>query len=142
MLYSGRMITRVRPFASALVASVLLLACHNSPTEPNVAPLASGRWTGTGACLSVTANGCNLVIGCGHGQFPRPTVGVDGTFSIGGTYRIEVGPISIEPAPPAQFSGSLAGSRLTLTVSPTPPLPTATYVLTLTDMGTCAIPCV
>jgi hypothetical protein len=40
----------------------------------------------------------------------------DGTFDIDGTYRVEVGPISIEPAPPAHFSGSMAGAGLILTV--------------------------
>jgi hypothetical protein len=44
----------------------------------------------------VTDSGCNLAVGCGHGQFPRPTVRADGTFDVDGKYRIEVGPISID----------------------------------------------
>jgi hypothetical protein len=103
-----------------------------------------GRWTGDGACLSVAIDGCDLVVGCGHGQFAQPDVHADGTFAISGTYRIEVGPISINPAPPAMFSGVLKGQTLTLSVTPSDPsLRPASYMLQLTnDAGTCAVPCV
>jgi hypothetical protein len=91
----------------------------------------------------VTDTGCNLVIGCGHGQFLRPTLRADGTFDIDGTYRIEIGPISVDPAPPAHFSGSLVSSRLMLTVVPSvTSLPQASYSMTLTGAGTCTVPCV
>src|SRR4029453_14855313 len=105
--------------AAALVACCGLLGCTRTPASPGEGPLATGRWTGDGVCLSVTDSGCNLAVGCGHGQFRRPVIRADGTFEVDGTYRIQGGPISIEPAPPAHFSGSLAGSRLTLTVVPT-----------------------
>jgi hypothetical protein len=128
---------------AALVAGSCLLACHRSPTGPGEGPLATGRWTGDGACLSVTDTGCNLAVGCGHGQFPRPIIRADGTFNVDGTYRIEAGPVSIEPAPPAHFSGSIAGSRLILNVVPTAgSLQPASYSLTPTSAGTCPIPCV
>ena len=91
-------------FAVALIACAGLLACRN-PAAPNEGPLATGRWSGDGACLSV-ADVCNLAVGCGHGQFPRPTIRADGTFDVDGTYRIEAGPISIQIAPPAHFSGT------------------------------------
>ena len=91
----------------------------------------------------MTDAACNLVVGCGHGQFPRPTLRAEGSFDIDGTYRIEAGPISIEPAPPAQFSGSVTGSRLTLTVAPSvASMPSASYSMTLTGTGTCEVPCV
>ena len=127
----------------ALVACGCLLACNRSPTGPGEGPLAAGRWTGEGACLSVTDSGCNLAAGCGHGQFPRPTIRNDGTFDVDGTYRIEVGPISIDPAPPAHFSGSVTGSRLILNVVPSAgSLPPASYSMTPTNAGMCPIPCV
>jgi hypothetical protein len=127
----------------ALSMSGVASACQGNPSGPNGGPLAAGRWTGDGACLSVTNAGCNLAVGCGHGQFPRPTLRADGTFDVEGTYRIEVGPVSIEPAPPAHFSGSAIGSRLMLTVVPTgASQPPATYSMTPTTAGTCPIPCV
>jgi cold shock CspA family protein len=92
---------------------------------------------------SVTEPGCNLAVGCGHGQFPRPIIRADGTFDVDGTYRIEVGPVSTEPAPPAHFSGSITDSRLILTVIPTAgSLQPASYSMTPTGAGTCPVPCV
>jgi hypothetical protein len=104
-----------------------------------------GRWAGTnGECLAVAANVCDLVVGCGHGQFPPPVIRADGTFEISGTYRIEAGPISINPAPPAAFSGLLTGDTLTLSVTPSDPsLRPVSVVLQLTNAsGKCAVPCV
>jgi hypothetical protein len=130
-------------FILGLLTCAVALACGGTPAGPSGGLLATGRWTGSGACLAVAENGCNLVIGCGHGQFPRVTVGRDGTFEVEGTYRIEVGPISIEPAPPAHFSGVVTGSRLMLTVTPTvQSLPGVSYSMTLSGTGTCSVPCV
>jgi hypothetical protein len=123
---------------------LLVGACGGTPTQPTSLP--TGRYTGSGngACLSVAAGGCDLVVGCGHGQFPPPTVRADGTFEVDGTYRVEIGPISINPPPPAKFSGVLNGQTLTITVTPSDPaLGTASYVLQLTNgSGKCSVPCV
>src|ERR1700680_2071589 len=108
------MVTR-RASTLVIVWLLALSACRSNPTAPGGTPLANGRWSGNGACLSVTDMGCNLAVGCGHGQFPKPIVRSDGTFDVDGTYRIEVGPVSINPAPPAHFSGSVSGSTLILT---------------------------
>src|SRR5205814_2082480 len=87
------------------LAACCLTACHVTPTEPRAATtLAAGRWAGSGACLTVTDTVCELAAGCGHGQFPKPAIRSDGTFDVDGTFRIEVGPISINPPPPAHFS--------------------------------------
>jgi hypothetical protein len=127
--------------ASAAICS--LSACGSSPSEPGAPTLAVGRWTGDGACLSVTDAGCNLAVGCGHGQFPRPKLRSDGSFDVDGTYRIEAGPVSIQPAPPAHFSGVVSGSSVTLKVVPTADaLLPASYSMTLTGTGTCPVPCV
>jgi hypothetical protein len=131
-----------RLLLGALVACGGSLACSRNPAGPKEGPLATGRWSGDGACLSVTDTACNVAVGCGHGQFPRPTIRTDRTFYVDGTYRIEVGPISIEPAPPAHFSGVVTGLRLTLQVVPSGSLPPASYSLMPTTAGTCPIPCV
>ena len=67
-----------RLFVVALVAGGGLVGCNRNPAGPGEASLATGRWTGDSACLSVTDAGCNLSVGCGHGQFPRPNVRSDG----------------------------------------------------------------
>jgi hypothetical protein len=131
-----------RLFVVALLACGGLLGCHHNPAGPNEGLLATGRWTGDGACLSVAGIECNLAVGCGHGQFERPTIRADATFDVDGTYRIEVGPISIDPAPAAHFSGTVTGSRLILKVTPSGSLPQASYSMTPTTAGTCPIPCV
>ena len=130
---------------SAVAALVLALACgctacRRSPAGPDQAPLDIGRWSGEGACLSVTAAGCDLTVGCGRGQFPRPIIHADGTFDVDGTYRVEAGPVSVEPAPPAHFAGSVSGIGLVLTVVPVS-LPKASYGFVRSDSRPCSILC-
>ncbi len=131
-----------RALAAAAITCLLAAACAVSPAAPTT--LSAGRWTGDGACLSIADGQCDLVAGCGHGQFAAPTLGADGAFSVDGTYRVEVGPVSIDPPPPATFSDVLRDGTLTLIVTPRdaavrpPPL-----VLHPTNMaGRCAVPCV
>jgi hypothetical protein len=129
--------------AAAIALVCIMAACNKTPTQPGGTVLPTGRWAGDTTCLSVAADECDLVVGCAHGQFPPPVLRADGTFQIDGTYRIEVGPVSINPAPPATFSGSLHGRTLALSVVPSDPsLRPASYVLQLTnDSGRCAVPC-
>jgi hypothetical protein len=90
----------------------------------------------------VAGQQCDFTIGCGHGQFPLPTLRADGSFDVDGTYRIEAGPISINPAPPAHFSGILAGTALTLTVVPSGSGPLGPYTLRpAATSGKCSVPC-
>lgn len=131
----------MRP-AAFLLAALVFSACSRSPAAPAETALAIGQWSGQNACLSVSDRGCNLVVGCGHGQFSRPFVRPDGTFDVDGTYRIEVGPVSTDPAPPAHFSGVVSGSSLTLRVTPSGTLPPASYSLALGAPGMCLVLCV
>jgi hypothetical protein len=48
-------------------------------------------------------------------------------------YRIEAGPISINPAPPAMFSGVLRGQTLTLSVTSSDPSPPTCILRAATD---------
>ena|SRR5436309_1951270 len=131
----------MRFFYGYVICCTLTAACSGSPTGSRDTALA-GRWTGDGACLSVTDDGCNLVVGCGHGQFPRPVVRGDGTFVADGTYRIEVGPISIDPAPAAHFSGRLVGSTLQLNVVPSAMgLSPAAFTMKPAAPASCTVPC-
>src|SRR5207247_5508109 len=106
----------IRIVSVALIC--LVAACAGAPTLPRDTTLMAGRWTGDGGCLSVAVDGCDLVVGCGHGQFPPPVVHADGTFEVNGTYRIEVGPITISPAPHAMFAGVPCGQTLTGGLTP------------------------
>jgi hypothetical protein len=125
----------------ACVIGFTVIACSDTPTGSRDASLA-GRWTGGGACLAVTDEGCNLVAGCGHGQFPPPNVRADGSFDTDGTYRIEAGPISINPAPAAHFSGMLVGSTLRLNVVPTASgLSAMSFTMKPAAPALCTVPC-
>jgi hypothetical protein len=137
-----RMVAR-RASMFVIVCLLAFSACRSNPTAPGGTPLANGRWSGNGACLSVTDTGCNLAVGCGHGQFSKPIIRSDGTFDVDGTYRLEVGPVSIDPAPPAHFSGAVSGSTLILNVlaSVGSFLP-ASYSMAASVPGNCPIPCV
>jgi hypothetical protein len=116
-----------------------IVACGGAPIEPGVAALADGRWAGFGACLTV-AQTCDFTIGCGHGQFPRPMLRADGSFDVDGTYRVEAGAISINPAPPAHFSGTVSGSTLTLTIVPSSGSSLGPYQME-TSTSTCPVTC-
>lgn len=127
-------------------AAVVVAACHSSespsPSSPPAIALANGRWSaGGGTCLSVS-DVCDLVAGCGHGQFARPSIRADGTFDVDGTYRIEAGPVRLEPAPPAHFSGTLGDGVLVLRVVPTADsLQPATFTLRPSTQDRCLVPC-
>ena len=133
-----------RAFALAVV--IALAACDNGPTDPRTTVIADGTWTGDNACLlvrsaaNVSPHISELHVGCGHGVFPTPEVRADGTFDVDGTWRIEAGPISIDPAPPAHFSGTLTNSTLTLTVRPSSGS-AATYRLQMNPGGSCGPAC-
>lgn len=132
----------LRILASTVACLLCCAACGGAPTEPRDA-LAAGLWAGDGGCLAVNGQICDLAVGCGHGQFPRPTVRADGTFTVDGSYRIEAGPITIDPPPPAKFSGVVTGGKMVLTVVPSgTSLPPASYTLQLSKgFGTCPVRC-
>jgi hypothetical protein len=124
-----------------VMTCAFLVSCHESPVVPSGELLANGRWIGENVCLTVTDTGCTLVAGCGEGAFSRPIIRTNGTFEVDGTYRVQIGPMSLEPAP-AHFTGSVAGSMLILTVVPSGSSPAATHSMTRAGPGTCVNPCV
>jgi len=141
----GRPRVAAWPGLAAAVGLVCVLAgaCGGASARPGGIPLSSGRWTDGAVCLAVTAEQSELIAGCGHGRFATPLVREDGTFDVEGTYRIEAGPVGIEPAPPAAFSGTVKGHTLTLAVTPSDPsIGRGSYVLQWTSAaGGCAVRC-
>jgi hypothetical protein len=131
-----------------VVFGVLLAGCSGGPTapQPNAAQaevlLAVGRWSSGPACLSVTESSVDIYSGCWHGQFKRPQVGSDGTFSGEGTYRFEAGPVRDETGQTALFSGSISGDTLTLTVVRTDKsISAVSYALSPSGEGECVPLC-
>src|SRR5580704_9483328 len=100
--------TRLPPRARlVLVAWGGLLGCQGGPSSHS--RLANGP-----ASLSVTDSGCSLAVGCGHDQFPRPTVRTDATSTSTPRIALGWGPISIRRG----ASRTLLGFRDGLTVDP------------------------
>jgi len=130
---------------TTILVCLAMLACHGSPTESVATTLATGTWSKDGTCLIVNETSVALHAGCGHGQFDRPVTLVNGTFEVDGTYRVEAGPVRIDPPPPAHYSGSIDGSVLTLKVVPSKdsgaPLP-MTFTLHFGDPVMCGPACV
>lgn len=121
---------------------LILLGCNSNPTEPRTMVIAKGTWSSDGACLFVRTTSITLVAGCGHGEIPTPMIRPDGTFETEGTYRIEAGPVSQDPPPPAHYSGVLTNTMLTLKVEPSvPSLSAATFVFRSDPKATCAPRC-
>jgi DNA-binding transcriptional MerR regulator len=133
----------LRDILKLLGATLLLLSCNGNPTEPRTIAFVEGTWSASGACLVVRNTPTfTLVAGCGHGEFPKPEIRGDGTFEIEGTYRIEAGPVSIDPPPPAHYSGSVTNSTITLRVQPSDPkLAPASYIFRFDPQATCAPRC-
>ena len=129
--------------AAVGLVAVLAGACGGASARPGGIPLSPGRWTDGAVCLAVAADESELIAGCGHGRFATPLVRNDGTFAVEGTYRIEAGPVGIEPAPPAAFSGRVKGHTLTLAVTPSDPsISPGSWVLQWTSAaGACAVRC-
>ena len=88
---------RPKPLVRSGLFCLLVAACGGTPTQPRDTTLPTGRWTGDGACLSVAVDGCDLVVGCGHGQFAQPDVRRDGTFAVKRHCRVEDGAVGVEP---------------------------------------------
>lgn len=123
-----------------------LMACNGSPTEPQAHAIADGRWSGDGACLlvrnaNVFPHTTTLIAGCGHGEFPTPDIRSDGTFDVDGTFRVEAGPVPIDPPPAAHYSGTLTNTTLTLRVAPSGGT-VATFRFHMDPGGTCTPLCV
>jgi hypothetical protein len=105
-----------------LVATVLLaFACGGTdPTGP--ASSLEGRWGGEHVALDVATDSSAIEYDCAHGTIDEPlTLDGNANFVAIGTYtRESPGPIQLDEPPdrhPARYSGSVVGSRMTLTVT-------------------------
>jgi len=97
----------------------VLLAATACSTEPRAASLV-GPWGSSQASLAVSDTGASLLIQAGgcygsYGEIGRPLPG--STFDLGGTYTQLTGAYPGKIEYPAQFTGSVSGTQMTLTVT-------------------------
>ena len=80
--------------------------------------VAIGTWGGDTAGLIVGDTAAHLHIGCTFGDVSgRIALDADGRFSVPGRYVLHAYPVAIGPVLPAQFSGRVSGTSVTITVT-------------------------
>lgn len=80
--------------------------------------LQKGTWGGENAGVIVGDTVAHVHVACTLGNFPAPVIfQTAGQFTVAGTYVLRAFPVHIGPDLPAQFTGRVAGNRLTLTVT-------------------------
>ena len=100
-----------------LAAIAIAAACHNDPTPPYDDRLSPGTWGGDNAGVIVDDTLAHVHIGCTFGDFKGPTtLDAQGHFTKAGSYVLKAYPIQVGPSMPAQFTGTVDGNKLTLTV--------------------------
>ena len=106
-----------------LIGAVIVVGatgCHADAFDgpPADGKLAVGTWGGDSAGVIVTDTLTHVHIGCTYGDIPRRVVlDADGRFTVAGSFLLRAYPVAIGPTMPAQFSGRVSGSTLTITVT-------------------------
>jgi hypothetical protein len=103
---------------AAVAATVLVLAMCASENTPAPGPfLAIGTWGGDNSGAIVTDTLAHIHIGCTYGDIEgRVRLDEDGKFKETGSYLLHAYPIAAGPTMPAEFTGSVAGTTLMVTV--------------------------
>jgi hypothetical protein len=99
--------------AGLLAAGLLLAAC--TPMNATAPTVSAGEWGGQDIDLMVSETGARVLFKCGAMGVVAQPLALDGSgrFATSGTYEpklVQTGAV------PAQFSGSVSGSQMTLTV--------------------------
>ena len=102
-----------------LVASVAALSCAStSPVIPADALIPLGTYGGDSGGMIVGDTAMHLHIGCTFGDVSgRVPVGADGRFDVAGSYTLRAYPITVGPAVPARFTGTIDGDRVVVTAT-------------------------
>ena len=111
-----RAICRVHNVLWLMLAGGCYAESSNGP--PADGRLAIGTWGGDSTGVIVTDSVTHVHIGCTFGDIPgRVALDQDGRFTVSGSYLLRAYPIAIGPTMPAQFSGRVSGSTLTVSVT-------------------------
>ncbi len=100
---------------TGILAAAVIYACASTSGTPITE--VSGTWGGDDAGLIATDTSAHVHIGCTLGDTKGKIIAdLDGRFSIGGTFNVDAYPIDRGIIHPAQFSGTIVGRTMTLTV--------------------------
>ncbi len=101
------------------LAGLLALGCSGAGTSlpPFDGAIAIGTWGGDGAGMIVADTSMHLHIGCTYGDVSGRVPIVHGAFDVTGSYMLRAYPITVGPAVPARFTGTVTGRVATVTVT-------------------------
>ena len=103
-----------------MLALLLVTACNSAVTDapPADGRVALGTWGSDSAGAIVEESALHLHVGCTYGDVTgRILLDANGEFTRTGTYVLRAFPVAIGPSLPAEFRGSVRGSRLTVTAT-------------------------
>ena len=107
----------VAAFVAFSAATFLTVTCSDGAVGlPD--QLTLGTWGGDNAGVIATDTLTHVHIGCTFGDMPGP-IDLDdtGRFTVDGTFVLQAYPVLVGPTLPAQFSGRVRGTTLTLAVA-------------------------
>ena len=100
---------------AVIAATILALGCASTPGAPITD--VKGTWGGDDAGLIATDTSAHIHIGCTLGDTKgRIVADADGRFSITGTYNVDAYPVDRGILHPAQFTGQITGTSMTIRV--------------------------
>lgn len=99
-----------------ILSLIVIAACYSNPSDPITE--IKGTWGGDNAGLITTDTSAHIHIGCTLGDTKSPIrPDARGNFDVTGTYNVDAYPVDRGIIHPARFTGTVAGDRLTLTVT-------------------------
>jgi hypothetical protein len=111
---------RARALAVAVACVVSSATCSSASSTLPAAngTLAAGTWGGDNAGMIVSDTLVHVHIGCTFGDVAgRIQVDARGQFDVAGSYLLRAYPIAVRPTLPAQFTGHLDGTIVTVMVA-------------------------
>ena len=116
-LFGARRLRGTAPLWLTPVA-LLLSFCSETPSAPLVTQIALGTWGADNAGVIVTDSVAHVHVGCTFGDWPPGVVlDADGRFTVDGSYVLRAYPVMIGPRLPAQFSGRVVGTTMTVAIA-------------------------
>jgi hypothetical protein len=102
-----------------------------------------GFWGGTGIAVRVTDTEVQIEGDCFSGLIPETlTTDANGNFNLSGTYQVFAGPVRQgQQGTPAQFSGSITGGAMVMSITVNSQFSLGPYTFTFGDYETIVHPC-
>ncbi|MEO7362396.1 MAG: hypothetical protein ABI120_18840 [Gemmatimonadaceae bacterium] len=101
-----------------MFSAVTLTYCRDAPSAPAATEIALGTWGAENAGVIVTDSVSHVHVGCTFGDWPpKVMLDADGRFTVAGSYVLRAYPVMVGPRLPAQFSGRVVGTTMTVAIA-------------------------